>query len=199
VRRRSDESLGRDEHLEFVQPTFGHSALACLKRWSREDLILLSSVSSLITRLQLRLESVQQNPQQPVAAVEAQATRRVLLQNRELVTERGDLRLQATRTRKLEASSAKRATKSELIVVATMISRMIGTSAFSEFSVTTGSRHMRESRHAYLQKTAPPTTDGVFVRDRDTCPVCGCRLEFNVPDQEQNAAKRGALWTASWQ
>ena len=115
VRRRSDESLGRDEHREFVQPTFGHSALTCLKRWSREDLILLSSVSSLITRLQLRLESVQQNPQQPVAAVEAQATRRVLLQNRELVTEREDLRLQAQRgPENWSASSAYRATKSEL-------------------------------------------------------------------------------------
>ena len=39
-------------------------------------------------------ESVQQNPHEAVAAVEAQATRRVLLQNRELVTEREDLRLQ---------------------------------------------------------------------------------------------------------
>jgi hypothetical protein len=34
--------------------------------------------------------------QQPVAAVEAQATRWVLLQNRELVTEREDLRLQGS-------------------------------------------------------------------------------------------------------
>jgi len=39
-------------------------------------------------------ESVQHNPQEPVAAVEAQATRRVLLQNRQLVPKREDLRLQ---------------------------------------------------------------------------------------------------------
>jgi hypothetical protein len=46
----------------------------------------------------------------------------------------------AARVRKLEATRAQRATKRELIVVATMISRTIGTSAFSdrtEFSVTT--------------------------------------------------------------
>src|SRR5271165_105586 len=46
----------------------------------------------------------------------------------------------AARVRKLEATKAKRATKRELIVVATMISRMVGTSVFSdrtEFSVTT--------------------------------------------------------------
>ncbi len=39
-------------------------------------------------------ESVQHNPQEPVAAVEAQATRRVLLEDRKLVTKREDLRLQ---------------------------------------------------------------------------------------------------------
>ena len=38
-------------------------------------------------------ESVQHNPQEPVAAVEAQATRRVLLENRKLVTKGEDLRL----------------------------------------------------------------------------------------------------------
>jgi hypothetical protein len=38
-------------------------------------------------------ESVQHNPQEPVAAVEAQATRRVLLENCKLVTKREDLRL----------------------------------------------------------------------------------------------------------
>ena len=46
----------------------------------------------------------------------------------------------AARVRKLEATKAKRATKRELIVVATMISRMVGTPAFSdrtEFSVCT--------------------------------------------------------------
>src|ERR1700730_16163644 len=46
----------------------------------------------------------------------------------------------AARVRKLEASKAKRATKRELIVVATMISRMIRTRVFSdrtEFAATT--------------------------------------------------------------
>jgi hypothetical protein len=38
-------------------------------------------------------ESVQNNPQEPVATVEAQATRCVLLKNRKLVTKREDLRL----------------------------------------------------------------------------------------------------------
>jgi hypothetical protein len=41
-------------------------------------------------------ESVQHNPQEPVAAVEAQATRRVLLENRELVTKREDLSLEGS-------------------------------------------------------------------------------------------------------
>jgi hypothetical protein len=45
-------------------------------------------------------QSVQHNPQQPVAAVEAQATRRVLLQNRELVTKREDLRLEGSTSSK---------------------------------------------------------------------------------------------------
>jgi hypothetical protein len=41
-------------------------------------------------------ESVQHNPQEPVAPVEAQATRRVLLANRKLVAKREDLRLQGS-------------------------------------------------------------------------------------------------------
>ena len=41
-------------------------------------------------------ESVQHNPQEPVAAVEAQPTRRVLLANRELVAKREDLRVQGS-------------------------------------------------------------------------------------------------------
>src|SRR6516164_2837463 len=48
----------------------------------------------------------------------------------------------AARVRKVEAIKAKKATKRELIVVATMISRLIGTPLISdrtEFSVTTGS------------------------------------------------------------
>jgi hypothetical protein len=39
-------------------------------------------------------ESVQNNPQESVTAVEAQAMRRVLLENRKLVTKREDLCLQ---------------------------------------------------------------------------------------------------------
>jgi hypothetical protein len=38
-------------------------------------------------------ESVQDNPQKPVATVEAQATRRVILKDPKLVTKREDLRL----------------------------------------------------------------------------------------------------------
>src|SRR6476646_12218509 len=48
----------------------------------------------------------------------------------------------AARVRKVEAIKAKKATKRELIVVATMISRIVGTPVFSdrtEFSVCTGS------------------------------------------------------------
>ena len=41
-------------------------------------------------------ESVQHNPQEPVTAVEAQATRRVLLENRKLVAKREYLRLQGS-------------------------------------------------------------------------------------------------------
>jgi hypothetical protein len=40
-------------------------------------------------------ESAQHNPQQPVGTLEAQATRRVVLKNRKLVTKREDLRLQS--------------------------------------------------------------------------------------------------------
>src|SRR5260370_42628028 len=55
----------------------------------------------------------------------------------------------AARVRKLEATKAKRATKRELVVAATMISRMIGTSLFSdrtEFSVATGVDEPRAGR-----------------------------------------------------
>jgi hypothetical protein len=41
-------------------------------------------------------ESVQHNPQKPVATVEAQATRRVPLKNRKLVPKREDLSLQGS-------------------------------------------------------------------------------------------------------
>src|SRR5664279_5700644 len=53
-------------------------------------------------------ESVQHNPQQPVAAVEAQATRRVLLQNRKLVTQREDLRLQGSTSSKTGGYQSKK-------------------------------------------------------------------------------------------
>src|SRR4029077_7788835 len=61
----------------------------------------------------------------------------------------------AARVRKVETTKAKRATKRELIVVAIMISRMIGTSVFSdgtEFSVTTG----HGLRDPLGQRLAPP-------------------------------------------
>jgi uncharacterized protein (AIM24 family) len=41
-------------------------------------------------------EPVQHNPQEPVAEVAAQATRRVLLENGKLVTKRENLRLQGS-------------------------------------------------------------------------------------------------------
>jgi hypothetical protein len=41
-------------------------------------------------------KSGQHNPQEPVAAVEAQATRRVLLENRKLLAKREHLRLQGS-------------------------------------------------------------------------------------------------------
>jgi hypothetical protein len=55
----------------------------------------------------------------------------------------GQITIRHTQVRKLEATKAKRATKRELIVVATMISRMVGTPVFSdrtEFSVSTTQR-----------------------------------------------------------
>ncbi len=72
-----------------------------------------------------------------VNAVEQQCCPKDWLNER---TGRNKLLCRAARVRKLEATKAKRATKRELIVVATMISRMIGTSVFSdrtEFSVVT--------------------------------------------------------------
>ena len=53
-------------------------------------------------------ESLQHNPQQPVAAVEAQATRRALLQNRKLVTQREDLRLQGSTSSKTRGDQSKK-------------------------------------------------------------------------------------------
>ena len=86
-------------------------------------------------------ESVQHNPQEPVAAVEAQATRRVLLENRKLVAKREYLCLQGSTGSKTGGYRSKKGNERELIVVATMISRMARTPVFSdrtEFSVTTG-------------------------------------------------------------
>src|SRR5260370_29385869 len=77
-------------------------------------------------------ESRQHNPQESVAAVEAQATRGVLLENRKLVTQREDLRLQGHTGSKTGGYQSEKGTKRELIVVATMISRLIGTSLFSD-------------------------------------------------------------------
>src|SRR5664279_2998156 len=53
-------------------------------------------------------ESLKHNPQQPVAAVEAQATRRALLQNRKLVTQREDLRLQGSTSSKTRGDQSKK-------------------------------------------------------------------------------------------
>jgi hypothetical protein len=53
-------------------------------------------------------ESVQHNPQQPVAGVEAQATRRVLLQNRKLVTKHEDLRLHGSTGSKTGADQSEK-------------------------------------------------------------------------------------------
>jgi hypothetical protein len=47
-------------------------------------------------RRQTGPESVEQNPQEPVAAVEAQVTRRVVLESRKLVTKGENLRLQGS-------------------------------------------------------------------------------------------------------
>jgi hypothetical protein len=90
-------------------------------------------------------ESVQDNPQEPVATVEAQATRRVLLRNRKLVTKCEDLRLQGSMCSKSGGEQSEKGDERELIVVTTMISRMIGTPVFSdrtEYSVTT--RYFRD-------------------------------------------------------
>ena len=72
--------------------------------------------------------------------MEAQATRRVLLENRDLVTKREDLCLQRATGSTTGGYQSEKGDERELIVVATMISRMIGSSVFSdptEFSVRT--------------------------------------------------------------
>jgi len=58
-------------------------------------------------------ESVQHNPQEPVAAVEAQATRRVLLENRKLVAKREDLRLQRSTGSKTGGYKSKKGRRKE--------------------------------------------------------------------------------------
>ena len=69
----------------------------------------------------------------------------------------------STRVRKLEATKAKTATKREFIVVASMISRMVGTSVFSdrtEFSVATALRKRRitdfATGHSQIQPASHP-------------------------------------------
>ena len=83
-------------------------------------------------------ESVQHNPQEPVAAVEAQATRRVLWKTASWWRSARISACREARVRKLEANKAKRAERE--LIVATMISRMSRTSVFSDrmgFSVAT--------------------------------------------------------------
>jgi hypothetical protein len=87
--------------------------------------------------------------------VEAQATWRVLLKNRQLVTKREDLRLQGSTGSKTGDYQSEKATKREFIVVAIMISRMIGTPVFSdrtEFSVITAC-HARPSTFSLTSVT----------------------------------------------
>jgi hypothetical protein len=86
------------------------------------------------------LASRQQDPQEPVGALQAQARRRVLLENCELVTKREDLRLQSDTGSKTEGEQSEKGDEKRAHRDSTRISRMIGTSAFSdrtEFSVTT--------------------------------------------------------------
>src|SRR5260370_41934124 len=64
-------------------------ALRCQRR-------TVSGLNHLQTSPPTGPESVQHNPQEPVGALEAQATRRVVLENRKLVTKREDLRLQGS-------------------------------------------------------------------------------------------------------
>jgi len=65
--------------------------------------------------------SRQQNPQESVGALEAQTRRRVLLENRELVRKRDDLRLQGgtgSKTGRCQSEKGDEKTKRELIVIA---------------------------------------------------------------------------------
>src|SRR6202040_1109709 len=84
--------------------------------------------------------SREQDPQEPVGALEAQARRRVLLENGELVTERENLRLQGGTGSKTGGNQSEKGDEKRAHRDTTRISRMLGTSAFSartEFSVTT--------------------------------------------------------------
>jgi len=62
-----------------------------------------------LPEITIRQGQVQHNRPEPVAAVEAQATRRVLLANRKLLAKREDLRMQASTGSKTGATKAKRA------------------------------------------------------------------------------------------
>src|ERR1700688_2198902 len=81
-------------------------------------------------------------PQKPVGLLEAQTPRCILLENRELVTKREDLRLQGDTGSKTGGDQSEKGNKKRAHRDTTRISRMLGTTAFSartEFSVTTGS------------------------------------------------------------
>jgi len=85
--------------------------------------------------------SRQPDPQEPVGALEAQATRRVLLENGELVAKPEDLRLQSGTGSKTGGYQSEKGNEKRAHRDSTRISRMIRTSAFSartEFSVATG-------------------------------------------------------------
>ena len=84
--------------------------------------------------------SREQDPQEPVGALEAQAPRRVLLENGELVAKRENLRLQCDTGSKTRGYQSEKGDDKRVHRDSTRISRMIGTSAFparTEFSVTT--------------------------------------------------------------
>ena len=107
-------------------------------------------------RAPIRPESRPQNPQQSVAGLEAHATRCVLVENGQLVTKGENLRLPGGTGPKTGGDQSE-TSKTELIVEATMIPRMIITSAFSdrtEFSVSTGglqTGHSGNSRHSAVR------------------------------------------------
>ncbi|MGA8507883.1 MAG: hypothetical protein WB762_19930, partial [Candidatus Sulfotelmatobacter sp.] len=86
--------------------------------------------------------SREHDPQEPVGALEAQAPRRILLENGELVTKREDLRLQGGTGSKTGGDDSEKGDENRAHRGSNRISQTIGTSAVSErteFSVTTAS------------------------------------------------------------